>query len=142
MASKPADERYVYEQMVAEALLINARHADALTRLTALDKARPGDPRNLHALARCHTALKQYGEALKLYQRLAGGLDRWRYPRWSWRIEWELSQCAFEAAGGRRDQLERLLIRLDQLRARSRSYNGYGEQFKQLRANIAKAMGN
>jgi len=141
MAQTREIEPYVCEQMAAEALLENGRAAEALPRLKKLKAARPGDPRTLHALARCHSLLKQYAEALQLYQKLTGGLDRWRYPRWSWRIEWELSRCAFDAAGGRADQLSRLLTRLEQLQARSRSYGGYVDQFAQLRADIAKAMG-
>jgi len=53
---------------------------------------------NIQGLARCHHGLKNYTEAMKLYDLLTGNLNRKDYPMEYWRAQLERTQCQFDQA--------------------------------------------
>jgi len=136
MASRSAEARYLFRQMLAEATAEAGRPAEALKIFARLVRSRPDDANNIQGRARCHWLAGRHVDAIGLYRQFVSGVDITKHPdRW-WRGQLALARCVYDQAAGDRSQLRRLAVRLEQLRLRDGSYGGHAEAFERLRRKI------
>ncbi len=136
VADRDEGLRYGLEQMRAEALVRNSRLEEAEGVFKRLGQVRPDDARNIEGLARCHWLAGRHGEAVALYEKVLAGLDPAEHADLWWRVQLALARCAYDAAEGDLERLQRLAIRLAQLEAQDQAFGGYRTQFQRLRGAI------
>jgi hypothetical protein len=134
MAGQTPEERYPYDQMRAEALLMTDQPAEAIELFEQLRQSQPVDARNIQGLARGHRMLKQYPQSLNLQLTVIRGLEDGS-PEW-WRAQLEFMQTAAEAYAGQPGQLQQLAIRYRQLQKQNSNFGGLLKEFNEVLRQI------
>jgi tetratricopeptide (TPR) repeat protein len=145
---QPLPNRYSQTQLYAEALLESGQAAQAVElfrTLRTFDASRrktgaassseagknpqPQDAVNVQGLARAYRRLGRYEPSLECYYELSQGLDREKFPSEYWAAELEYCQCMLEAFGRDPHALDRLGVRIRQLRMLDPRMGGLSAQF-------------
>ncbi len=122
---RPKKDRFIYRQMLAEAMTESNKVDEALALYAELLVQRPGDPMVIRGQARCYWLKKDFAEAKKRYDRLVRKLDFKANTELWWQIQLDRLRCVFDYAKDNPASLPNVLTMVKQAGEKGQA-NGYG----------------